>query len=286
MLGTDPASVSAAITLDDSSDTRTVYADFLSFAAGRGLPLHTVERRAEVAPLIKHYAPDVCIVSGWYWLIPQVLIEAVPKGFIGIHFSLLPRYRGGSPLIWAMINGEAETGVSMFSLVNDVDAGDLWAQRRTEIEAGEYVGTVLSRLERETIAMVRDVYPRILDGSASAVPQDHSRATVFPPRTANDGLVDWRWPAEAVARFVRAQSRPYPGAFTHDASSRVTIWRARVGEQAMGQAGDVFRGTGTWDVVCGDQRTLIVEEAEQQGRLGSLRDLLSPTTTRLGASSV
>src|SRR5687767_5662374 len=138
MLDVEASSIVAALTLDDTADVRSVHNEFAVLAEKHSVPLHTVSRRSEVQPLLGRHTPDLCIVVGWYWLVADTLITSVSKGFIGIHFSLLPLYRGSSPLVWAMLNGERETGVSMFSLVKDVDAGDIWGQRRVPIEKDEY----------------------------------------------------------------------------------------------------------------------------------------------------
>lgn len=237
----------------------------------------------EVPPLVEEYQPDLCIVVGWYWLIPEAMMASVRLGFVGIHFSLLPLYRGSSPLVWAMIHGERETGVSMFTLVKDVDAGDLWGQRRIEILPGEYIGTVLLRLEDEASTLIKDVFPQMLRAEVRPVPQDHSRATYCSPRSPEDGVIDWDWSAERVLRFIRAQSKPYPGAFTHVDTDRLTIWRADSGGSASGRPGDVIRGAGECAVVCGDGKVAVVQEAELRGITGPLAGLIDASTLSVGS---
>jgi methionyl-tRNA formyltransferase len=283
MLESAPGTVVAGVTLDDRSDVRTVHREIVEFASKRELPLHSLMRRSELPALIEQYQPDLCIVVGWYWLIPSELLNAVPSGFAGVHFSLLPAYRGSSPLVWALINGEEETGVSLFSLTEAVDAGDIWGQRRVAIGRDEYVGSVLARLEDEATSLVRDVYPRMITGDVGPEPQDHARATFCSPRTPEDGLIDWTWPAERIARFVRAQSRPYPGAFTHVSGERVTIWRATAGGAVPGAPGQIVKHDAeAANIVCGDQRALLVGEAQRGTTVGSFMDLAG-TAVRVDA---
>lgn len=284
MLDCSRGTVVSALTLDDGDDVRTVHGSFLELARRYELPVHTLTRRSEVRPLLEQYAPDLCIVVGWYWMIPDDLIASVPRGFVGIHFSLLPLYRGSSPLVWAMINGERETGVSMFSLVKEVDAGGIWAQRRVKIAPDEYVGTVLTRLEDQAVELIEDVFPRMLTGEARAIPQDHTRATFCTPRTPADGLIDWTWPAHRVLRFVRGQSRPYPGAFTYADALRITVWRASLGHPHDGDPGTVIRNPVDVCVVCGDKKTICIDEAESNGRVAPLNHLLDMSTQRVGGT--
>ena len=282
MLQVDASSIVAAVTLDDGADVRSVRKEFWKLSANRSVLLHAVSRRADVKPLIERHRPDLCIVVGWYWLISDALIAAVRNGFIGIHFSLLPRYRGSSPLVWTMLNGETETGVSMFTLVKDVDAGDIWGQRRVVIEKDEYIGTVLAKLEDRAVDLIKTVFPALLAGTATATPQDHSRATFCSPRTPGDGVIDWHSDSETVLRVIRSQSRPYPGAFTTVNERRLTIWRASRGYTASMSPGTVARQRGVAAVVCGDNKSILADEVECDGVNGSLDQVLDPSIMRLG----
>ena len=282
MLNSAPGTVVAIVTMDDRNDVRTVHEEIVAFAKQRRLPLHSLTRRSDLPPILGKYQPDLCMVVGWYWLIPAALLTAVPSGFAGVHFSLLPAYRGSSPLVWALINGETETGVSLFSFAEEVDAGDIWGQRRVAIGRAEYIGTVLARLEDEATSLVRDVYPRMIKGDIRPVPQDHSKATFCAPRTPEDGLIDWTWPVERVARFVRAQSRPYPGAFTQVVGERVTIWRATDGGAAAGSPGQIVRQDEAKSLIlCGDQRGLLIEEAQRGSAVGSLSSVVRAVPDRV-----
>ncbi|MEW6605774.1 MAG: methionyl-tRNA formyltransferase, partial [Thermoproteota archaeon] len=224
--------------------------------------------RLETEKLIRTLKPDLCVVSGWYWLISQDTLNFVPRGFIGIHNSLLPKYRGGSPLVWTMINGEQKAGVTLFSFTTGMDDGDIWDQRTIEIEFTDYVSDVLKKLEDKALCILREKYLDILKNKAKAIPQDSSEATYCAQRFPFDGLIDWKKTAVEVYNFVRAQSEPYPGAFTMYEGKKLTIWRAHPENITFyGTPGQVARITdsGVY-VICGNQKPLVLDVVELEGK--------------------
>lgn len=177
---------------------------------------------------LRDWGADLAVVVGWYYLLPRRVRALFPLGAVGVHASLLPRYRGGAPLVWAIINGEHETGVSLFYLEDGVDEGDIVAQDPFPIERDDTIATVYERATRSSVRLVTEYIPKILDGSAPRAPQDHSLATMFPQRSPTDGLIDWSRSPDEIRNFIRAQTRPYPGAYTHIDGKRVVIWDADV----------------------------------------------------------
>lgn len=279
-----PHSIAGVLTFDDSRDGRSVLPLFRTFATERGLPLSIAESRLDSERRIAEIRPDLCLVVGWYWLFGPDILRAVPGGFIGIHNSLLPRYRGGSPLVWALINGEAEVGFSLFSMTEGMDDGGIWAQASISVGNEERVGEVLSRLEDESVRVLGDVYPRILRGQARPTPQDESAATFCAQRIPEDGLVRWDNPAETVHNFIRAQSEPYPGAFTYLDGAKLALWRARLSSCVyFGTPGQVARRAPEGvHVICGDHRALILEEVGTEDRRAPAYEILRSVKVRLG----
>jgi len=227
------------------------------------------------------------MVSGWYWLLSPGILTSVQHGFIGSHYSLLPKYRGGSPLVWALINGEPEVGVSFFSFVEGVDAGRIWAQERVTVGPDDYVSDVLTRLEAATLATLDARYRAILSGEVQPVDQDHRGATYCAMRSPCDGQIYWRASAADVYNFIRAQSQPYPGAFTWLEGTKLTIWRARQdpaihygtpGQVAMVSPAGVH-------VICGDHRAIIVETVERNGVSEGAQKVLRSVSIRLHGRS-
>jgi len=269
-----PASVCAAVTLDDRADARSAFDAIAAVAATASIPLHVARDRRHAEELIRLEAPDLCIVACWYWLISDRALQSVPGGFIGIHNSLLPKYRGGSPLVWALINHETEIGASFFSFRAGIDDGPVWLQARIQVGEDDYVDEVLDRLEAETLRVFEEGFPGILSGALRPAEQDHDRATYCAQRVPEDGEIDWTQPATAVFDFVRAQSPPYPGAFTWYEGSRLTILRARrIASRYDGTPGQVARIDGDGVViVCGNATALRLDEVEfGEGRVPAAR---------------
>jgi methionyl-tRNA formyltransferase len=209
--------------------TNVLHRDFHLLGAERGVPvIQAADGMKGISEQVAPLRPDLLVVVGWYYLIPKSLRALAPLGCVGVHASLLPKYRGGAPLVWAMINGEREAGVSLFYLEDGVDDGDIIAQSSFPIEEQDSIREVLAKATAESVVLVGEMIPRLADGSAPRSPQDHSQATRVPQRSPEDGAIDWSWSATRLRDFIRAQTRPYPGAFTIIGGKRVTIWSADV----------------------------------------------------------
>jgi methionyl-tRNA formyltransferase len=142
---------------------------------------------------------------------------------INFHGSLLPKYRGRTPHVWAIINGEKETGVTAHLMTGEVDDGDIVKQVVIPIEQNDTGASVLKRFEGVYIRLIDDVLTAIENKTISCQPQDASKATYFGKRTPADGLIDWNWQKERINNWVRAQAAPYPGAFTYYEDQKVII---------------------------------------------------------------
>jgi methionyl-tRNA formyltransferase len=127
-----------------------------------------------------------------------------------------------------MINGESKTGVSLFYLEKGVDEGDIIAQQTFLIEPDDTISDVLIKAEKASINIIKEHVPRMLNGTSSRLPQNHQEATYFPRRTPKDGEIDWNLDDEKINCFIKAQTHPYPGAFTVIGNKKVIIWEATV----------------------------------------------------------
>jgi len=177
---------------------------------------------------LRSFNPDFILVIGWYYLIPKLMLAAAPKGAAGIHGSLLPKYRGNAPFVWAIINGESETGVSFFYFDNGIDTGDIIAQHVIPIEETDTIKEVLDKAVTASVKTLLENLPKIESGTAERKQQRHEEATYFPKRTPDDGLIDWTWDAKRIRNFIRAQTKPYPGAYTIINGKRIVIWNADI----------------------------------------------------------
>jgi methionyl-tRNA formyltransferase len=284
LYGLAPEALVGIITIDDQKDSRSAFPDFEMFSRESGLQLHVAKDRRHSEEIIKSLKPELCFVVGWYWLIGDDVLNSVPHGFVGIHNSLLPKYRGGSPLVWQILRNEKEVGFSLFSFDSGMDTGPIWAQGRVPLGREDYVSDVLAKLEEETIRMVRAGYHGLLEGSVMPSPQNNAEATYCAQRLPSDGRIDWHAPAEDVHNFIRAQSDPYPGAFTHYEGRILKIWRARVFDRRyFGTPGQVARieEDGVY-VICGDNRAIILEETElSDGKRGRATEAIRTIKWRM-----
>ncbi|MBC6409702.1 MAG: methionyl-tRNA formyltransferase [Ekhidna sp.] len=205
-----------------------LYKDFHQFEKS-GISVFSVDGKlAGFNVEIQNLKPDLIIVVSWYYLIPEAIISLAANGAIGIHASLLPKYRGNAPLVWAMINGESETGVSLFYIEKGVDKGAIIAQKKFNIDSNDTIKDLLEKARIAAIAVLNEALPKIKNNSVISIRQDHSKATTFPKRTPQDGLIDWSWDVVRIENFIKAQTKPYPGAFTYIGDKKVIIWDAEI----------------------------------------------------------
>jgi methionyl-tRNA formyltransferase len=264
----DPGRFVGVVTIDDRDDSRTAWDEVHKCAATAGAVVHVASDRRGSEAILDDLAPDLVIVAGWYWILPSRLLDQARCGYVGIHFSLLPSYRGSAPLVWAMLNGDDTVGLTLFRFTPGMDEGPVWGQRQISGVDGSYVGEVLARLEDEAIALLADRYAAMRDAIESPAPQADQGVSYAAPRIPDDGAIDWRRDAADLQRFVRAQSRPYPGAWTMAGDERVTIWRATASSVPWYAApGQVVATEGRHVLVaCGDNRALVVEEVSAGDR--------------------
>jgi methionyl-tRNA formyltransferase len=213
----------------DAPVTNVLFRDFHELGSHFRIPVVEVAgKMSSHLDAVRALKPDLILVIGWYYMIPRAIRELASQGCVGIHGSLLPLYRGGAPLVWAMINGEREAGVTLFHFSDGVDDGDVIAQKAFPIEPRDTIREVLDKATRASVEIVEEYVPRLAAGTAPRTPQDHSLATQVPQRSPSDGLIDWSWDAKRIDNFIRAQTKPYPGAYTIIGDKRVTIWSADV----------------------------------------------------------
>jgi methionyl-tRNA formyltransferase len=222
-------------------------------ARDHGIPVHLTERvDAETIDLVKRAEPDVIVVNSWYTWMPPELYNLPPHGTLNLHDSLLPRFTGFSPVLWALISGESEFGLTVHRMDAGLDTGDILIQHALPIGPTD-TGTELVLRAMDLIpGALRDALSALESGTAVWRPQNKAERTYFHKRSERDSLIDWNWRAEDLARFVRALSEPYPRAFTFYRGQRVELLGARVSEARYGGTpGRVIAQEGGGAVVCG-----------------------------------
>lgn len=204
----------------------------------------------ELLAALRDAAPDLVVANNWRTVLPPEVFDLPAHGTLNIHDSLLPAYAGFSPLIWALINGEREVGVTAHRMNAELDAGDVLLQRAVPVGPTDTVTDLFHRTVDLITPVVHESLGLIATGRARWIPQDRSRASFFHKRSVEDSRIDWTWPAEDLERLVRAQSDPYPNAFTHHRGQRIRIIEAAVSQGRYGGTpGRVFIREGDGVVV-------------------------------------
>lgn len=203
-------------------------------ALERGLELlrPASARDPELLARLTELAPDACPIIAYGALIPEPVLAVPTHGWLNVHYSLLPRWRGAAPVQRAILAGDTVTGVTVIRLVPAMDAGPVLAAESTVIGEGETSGELLERLTPIGARLLADVIDSLAAGTAQAVEQPDHGITVAPKLTVTDARLDWRLPATELARVVRA-CNPSPMAWTTHADDRFRVLRAEPAEAEL-----------------------------------------------------
>ena len=276
-------SLIGVVTINDEDDTRSEFKNIQKFCKKNNIPVSIAPSKQQSEDIILSYKPDICFVIGWYWLISEKTLNKVPNGFLGIHNSLLPLYKGGSPLVWQLINGEEEVGVSMFTLTKGVDNGDLWFQQKVKINNIDNINDVLLKIESQTIKNFKLYYLDIIKGKKSPTPQPNITESYCAQRIPGDGLVDWKKSSIEISNFIRAQSKPYPGAYSFYKEQKLIFWDVVLNKTTYyGTPGQIVKISNKGiDIICGDNKTITVKKINYNGKDMIINDLIKTLKTRL-----
>ena len=248
-------------------------------ALANGLPVFQPARikTPEAIELFRSHAADLAVVVAYGRILPEAYLTAFTRGAVNVHFSLLPKYRGAAPVNWAIVNGEAESGVTTMQMDAGLDTGAILLQRATAIGAQETAVELMSRLSMigadllsETLGRLDDIVP---------TPQDHAAATFAPIMKREDGLIDWKMSANEIGARVRG-FQPFPSSFTSLRQTKLTIWRAVPASEYLsgeGQPGEIVQVYGDiLYVMCGDSSLIKIEEIQLEGkRRMAVRDFIN-----------
>ena len=218
----------------------------------------------ETLARISELEPGLIFVVGWSQLVRDPFIALAGEAVFGMHPTLLPRHRGRAAIPWAILSGLARTGVTLFEITDaTADSGAIVGQVEVPISPDETATTLFDRITAAHVALLRKYVPLILERRAPRLPQDPLRASTWPRRTPADGIIDWQTRAPYLYDWVRAQTRPYPGAFTYLGDSKVVVWQARpVRVETDAPAGTVVDERPEGPVVACGEGALVLEEVE------------------------
>jgi methionyl-tRNA formyltransferase len=231
--------------------------------AAERLGVHVIDAArldADATGRIAALRPDLGVIVAYGGLVREPLLSTPAHGWINLHFSLLPAWRGAAPVQHALIAGDEETGAAVFRLVPELDAGDVYATTRRPVAPGETAGLLLDSLAHDGAELLASVVDGIADGTAMAVPQQ-GEPTFAPKLTIDDARLDWTQPVAAVDARFRGVT-PEPGAHTEVDGVRVKVLEARIADEAPDAAAPAPASGRTPGVVRLDAKRVLVSAAD------------------------
>ncbi len=180
-------------------------------------------RNNSVKDFIEGLECDVIASVNYLFIIDKKIIDIAKGLCFNIHGSLLPKYRGRTPHVWSIINGEVQTGITAHIIDEGCDTGPIIMQLVVDINKEDTGATILDKYKLLYVPLITDVFEKFKSGTIDVTIQDETKASFYGKRTPDDGLINWSWQRERIYNWVRAQSSPYPGAFTFYLSDKVII---------------------------------------------------------------
>lgn len=189
------------------------------------LPLHQPEkiRAPEVQELLEKLSPDAVVIIAYGQIIPARLLPIPRLGWINLHASLLPKYRGAAPINWAIVNGETRTGVTTMRIDAGMDTGELLLQREIEIGPDETAPELAARMAEAGAPLMAETLRGLASGTIIPRPQNHTQATLAPILKKEDGRIDWNRSAREIYNRMRGFD-PWPGAYTTFRGQTCHLW--------------------------------------------------------------
>lgn len=238
-----------------------------AFARAHGLTIEqprTLRHAAEHTRL-RQYQPDVIVVAAYGLLVPQPILELPPRRCVNVHPSLLPRWRGASPIPFAILAGDPKTGVTLMELDAGLDTGPIITVRELPIAPDDTTGSLTEKLASVGRELLLETLPGWLEGKLGTTPQDNSRSTMSRVLAREDGLIDWSKSAIAIERMVRAFN-PWPSAFTHWHDQLFKIHTTRASNAQVEAPPGAVVQVGTEVGVCTGEGVLLLDQVQLAGK--------------------
>jgi methionyl-tRNA formyltransferase len=250
-------------------------------ALAANLPVHQPEkiRAPEVQQLLEQLAPDAIVIIAYGKIIPARLLSIPRHGWINLHASLLPKYRGAAPINWPIVNGETRTGLTTMRIDVGMDTGDILFQREMEIGSNETAPELAARMSEAGAPLMEETLHGLTAGTVVPRPQNHAEATIAPILKKEDGRIDWNRPAKEIYNRMRGFA-PWPGAYTTFRGQTCHLW----GEPAVdphslpagllddpsfaarSAPGTLIGAKTDWFVPCGNATLLCLQSVKLEGR--------------------
>jgi len=258
-------------------------------AIAAGIPVYQPQKiRAEESyEYFRSAAPDVVVIIAYGQIIPARLIAIPRLGWINLHGSLLPKYRGAAPIHWAIASGETRTGLTTMQIDAGLDTGPVLLKYETEIAPDETAPQLYARMAQAGAPLMVETLRGLEHGTITPVLQDNSQATLAPPLKKEDGRINWQLPAQQIYNRIRG-FQPWPGAFTQFRGKQCAIWGKPAPDQSAPSGATVGAGlrpapaapthadretpgtvsakSGNVDITCGEGTALRLEFVQLEGR--------------------
>lgn len=224
---------------------------------------------------IQKLNPDLIVVAGWRTIIPKEIVSIPMLGCIAFHESLLPKYRGFAPINWAIINGEKNTGVTLFYLDEKIDHGDIIGQKEISIEIQDTAYNVYNKSIEASVSLITTHLPSILARKVQTRAQNDAEASYACTRTPEDGKIDWSKSADTIFNLIRGLSYPYSGAFCFYRGKKIIIEQAKLVHEKKwigsipGRIGTIYADNNV-EICTGGDRSLLITAIRVDG------DVVSP----------
>ena len=237
------------------------------YALSVGLPVYQPEKMRDGTALflVQRLQPELIVVAAYGRILPREILEAPALGAINVHSSILPKYRGAAPINWAILNGEAVTGVTIMYMAEGMDTGDIILCRETEIGPEEDAQELTERLAELGADALREAMVQLSAGTVVRIPQNGENATYAPMLTRELSDIDWTRGARQIHDQVRGLI-PWPCAKTDLLGKTVKVFRTTVGGPTSAEPGAVLSlGKQGIEIACGDGWSIVITELQPDG---------------------
>ena len=237
------------------------------YAVSQNLPVYQPLKMKDGTALktVRELQPELIVVAAYGRILPEDILNVPPYGSINVHSSLLPKYRGAAPINWAILNGEAETGVSIMYMAKELDAGDVISQVTTPIGPEENAQELTARLAELGAEALSSAVSALKSGTARRTPQDHSAFTYAPMLSRELSPVDWSRGSGQIINQIRGLI-PWPCAVAQIGETKFKLFHAAAGGDTSAAPGTVLSaGKQGIEIACGDGKSLLIQELQAEG---------------------
>ncbi|MBF0841555.1 MULTISPECIES: methionyl-tRNA formyltransferase [Mammaliicoccus] len=258
-------------------------------ALEHNIPVYQPEKLNNSSELeeIINLKPDLIVTAAFGQLLPKSLLDAPKHKAINVHASLLPKYRGGAPIHYAVMNGEKKTGITIMYMAEKLDAGNIISQDEVEILENDTVGEVHDKLATLGTDLLKRTLPTIFNGTNDSIVQDDSLATFASNISREDERIDWTKDAQTIHNHIRGLS-PWPVAYTTMDGKNLKLWRSEIVENVKGEPGEIIETTKDAIIVAtGSEEGVALTEIQLAGKKRvKTRDYISGLQSKIDGTKL